>query len=692
MEVVSPRQRFALRVCWYAAALLMAAYTVAVATNAAGAAVTEVFQDYVYNFLLFAGAGFCLWRAAAIRQERNAWLVLGLAIVSWTAADIVWTAVYTNDPNAPYPSIADALWLTWYPASLVVLVMLVRSRLSDARGSLWLDGLIGAVATVAIAAALAYGPVIHEGSAGDLSAAVLTGLAYPVGDLLLLGMVTAIFGLSSWRPGLAWIILGIGLVFNALGDGIYLVQTADGTWQEGSWVNALWPASSLLVGLAAWQRVELANAAKDHSLRVVIVPVICGVTAVGLLAYDHFVRLNGLTVVLAAVTLLLVLVRTALVFVENQRVLAHSRREALTDPLTGMRNRRSLMADLDSELPQATLERPVAVVLFDLDGFKEYNDAFGHPAGDGLLVRLGERLDDAVHGHGRAYRLGGDEFCAMLHPGAAGLDVLVDACVAALGEHGEGFDVTTSHGAVEAPVEVSDATEALQLADRRMYARKGDRRVSAGRQSRDVLLRSLSERQPDLHIHLRGTADLALAVGRELGMHSEELDDVAHAAELHDVGKIAIPDAILEKSGPLDETEWGFMRRHTIIGERILMAAPALRSVAKLVRSSHERWDGAGYPDGLVSEQIPLGARVVAVCDAFDAMTTNRPYRQRIGEPAALAELRRCAGTQFDPKVVEAFACVLEREMAAATEADSLRARPLAPAPPARSLSDPLSA
>ena len=114
-----------------------------------------------------------------------------------------------------------------------------------------------------------------------------------------------------------------------------------------------------------------------------------------------------------------------------------------------------------------------------------------------------------------------------------------------------------------------------------------------------MLLRSLSERQPDLHVHLRGTAELALAVGRELGMHGEELDDVAHAAELHDVGKIAIPDAILQKSGPLDDTEWGFMRQHTIIGERILSAAPALRRVARLVRSSHERWDGMGYPDGL---------------------------------------------------------------------------------------------
>jgi diguanylate cyclase (GGDEF)-like protein len=338
------------------------------------------------------------------------------------------------------------------------------------------------------------------------------------------------------------------------------------------------------------------------------------------------------------------------------------------------------MADLEQALSEATRERPVALVLFDLDGFKEYNDVFGHPAGDGLLVRLGERLADAVSGHGRAYRLGGDEFCVVLWPGAAGLDVIADACVAALAEHGEGFDVTTSHGMVAAPMEVDNATEALQMADRRMYARKGDRRVSAGRQSRDVLLRSLSERQPDLHVHLRGTADLALAVGRELGMHGEELGDVAHAAELHDVGKIAIPDAILEKSGPLNETEWGFMRRHTIIGERILLAAPALRSVARLVRSSHERWDGSGYPDGLSGVEISLGARIVAVCDAFDAMTTNRPYRHRIGDPAALQELRRCAGTQFDPEVVEAFGRVLEREMAAAADGSKLRARPLTPA------------
>ena len=650
-----------LRLCGYAAAGLMALFALQVGTDLAGEEVTAAFQDYLYNGLLFAGAAFCLWRAAAVREERLAWALMGAGIVSWTAADIVWTVVYADDPNAPYPSVADALWLAWYPASYVVLVLLVRSRFASVRSSLWLDGVIGAVTVVAIAFAVAYEPIVSATS-GHV-AAVVTNLAYPLADTILLGVIVAIFGVSGWRPGRAWIVLGVGLALNALGDVIYLVQTAEGTYVEGSLLDACWPASSLLVGLAAWQPAKRGAAPEVEGLRVVLMPFACGLVGIALLAYDHFDRLPTPALALTAATLLLVLTRTALVFYDNQRMIRRSRDEARTDPLTGLRNRRSLMADLEEELPVASESYPRALVLFDLDGFKEYNDAFGHPAGDGLLVRLGVRLADAVRGHGRAYRLGGDEFCVLLEPGAAGVDPLVAACVAALHERGEGFEVTTSHGAVLAPGEVTSATEALQIADRRMYARKGGRRMSAGRQSRDVLLRMLSERQPELRAHLRGTAELALAVGRELGMEAEELDEVARAAELHDLGKVAIPDEILSKPGPLDETEWSFMRRHTLIGERILQAAPALRPVARLVRSSHERFDGSGYPDMLAGEEIPLGARVVAVCDAFDAMISERPYRSPRSDTEALAELQRCAGTQFDPAVVEAFTRVLESEV-----------------------------
>jgi two-component system, cell cycle response regulator len=659
---VSKTQRTALRVCWSVAAVLMAILAVQFGTGAAGDELTAFFQDTLYNGLLFVGAGFCLWRAVAIREERLAWAVIGCGIVAWTAVDgVVWTVAYANDPNAPYPSWADLLWLAYYPAACVTLILLVRSRAGGAGSNVWLDGLIGALTTAALACAALYGPVVHA-STGALSPQVLTNLAYPVGDLVLLGVGVAILGLTGWRPGRAWVLLVLGLAVNALADGIYLVQTAEGTYAEGTLLDAMWPASALLIGLAAWQPARLAMAPSRQSLRVVLVPFACGLAGIGLLTFDHFDRLNGITLLLTAGALLLVLVRTALVFHENQRMITRGHEEARTDPLTGLRNRRSLMDDLAADLARATPAEPFALVLFDLDGFKEYNDAFGHPAGDGLLVRLGMRLADAVRGHGRAYRLGGDEFCVLLRPGPAGVEPVALACVAALTEHGEGFEVTTSHGAVLAPDEATTATEALQLADRRMYARKGGRRMSAGSQSRDVLLRTLSEAHPDLHDHLRGTAELALAVGRELGMGAEQLDELARAAELHDVGKMAIPDAILAKAGPLDETEWAFMRRHPIIGERILLAAPALRSAAGLVRASHERWDGAGYPDELAGEEIPLGARVVAVCDAFHAMTADRPYRPRRSRAEALMELYRCAGTQFDPNVVESFAKVLQRE------------------------------
>jgi two-component system, cell cycle response regulator len=150
-------------------------------------------------------------------------------------------------------------------------------------------------------------------------------------------------------------------------------------------------------------------------------------------------------------------------------------------------------------------------------------------------------------------------------------------------------------------------------------------------------------------------AELSLSVGRSLGMTPEELDELARAAELHDIGKIAIPDAILDKPGPLDPAEWSFMRRHTIIGERIMLSAPALAPVAHLVRSTHERWDGTGYPDGLEGGEIPLGSRIVAVCDAFDAMTSDRPYRRALPAGEALEEVSKFSGTQFDPTVVEQF-------------------------------------
>jgi diguanylate cyclase (GGDEF)-like protein len=342
-------------------------------------------------------------------------------------------------------------------------------------------------------------------------------------------------------------------------------------------------------------------------------------------------------------------------------ILRRARRElesaASTDSLTGLPNRRTLIADLERQLQRGADAPACVLMLFDLDGFKGYNDSFGHLAGDALLQRLGRALAGAVRPEGRAYRLGGDEFCVLTDAVARTQVELASAL--ALSERGEGFEITASFGTALLPAEAISSTEALRIADHRMYAQKSSGRPTAGRQSTDVLLRALAERHPDLGEHTDGVALLARNVARRLGLAGEQLEQICRAAELHDIGKVAIPDAILAKPGPLNGEEWAFMRRHTLIGERILTAAPALAPVARLVRASHERWDGGGYPDGLAGEAIPLGARIVAVCDTFDAIVSDRSYRPRRTAAEALAELDRCAGTQFDPAIVAAFAASL---------------------------------
>jgi HD-GYP domain-containing protein (c-di-GMP phosphodiesterase class II) len=174
-------------------------------------------------------------------------------------------------------------------------------------------------------------------------------------------------------------------------------------------------------------------------------------------------------------------------------------------------------------------------------------------------------------------------------------------------------------------------------------------------QTHDVLLAFLREHQPALHQHLRQVGRLAGWLGRRLGLDPEALRLIRFAGELHDIGKAAIPGTILNKPGPLTDDEWKLILRHTIAGERILSASPALIPTATIVRSCQERWDGTGYPDGLSGEQIPFGSRVVFVCDAFDAMTSNRPYYRARGAEDALEELERGAGTQFDPHIVDTF-------------------------------------
>jgi diguanylate cyclase (GGDEF)-like protein len=593
-------------------------------------------------------------RARSVRgREGAAWALIATGSLLWALADVYWTIVLAERAVIPVPSLADVGYLSFYPLVFAGLCLLVRERIPGAPRTLWVDGITAALAAGAMSAAVVLQEVLS--TVGGNALGVATNLAYPLGDLVLLAVVVASFALRGWRVDRTWALLGAGIVLFWLADSYYLVTVANETYVYPSLFDNGWTACLVLFGAAAWQPVRRSGriVVDRGGTRLTVIPLAFATLGLGLLVVAALGSLNTVAVVLAAASLLAVFVRLTLSLRENAGMLTTSRREALTDSLTGLGNRRALTIDLERVVSGDA--PPAVLALFDLDGFKHYNDSFGHPAGDALLARLGAKLGAHAARGGSAYRTGGDEFCVLMplgdHPDA-------QAAVAAstLSEHGDGFSIGCSFGAIAVPTEAADAGEALRLADQRMYANKHSPRTSARSQSRDVLLRALVERNPDLGEHLNGVATLACAVARGLGLGDEHVEYVRHAAELHDVGKMAVPDAILDKPGPLDETEWGFIHRHTLIGERIVAAAPALRPVASLVRSSHERWDGDGYPDRLAGDDIPLGARIVAVCDAFDAMVADRPYRAGMAPDAALAELERCAGSQFDPGVVAAFA------------------------------------
>jgi len=619
-----------------------------------------VFDEWIYNGVLIGAALVCAARAVLVREERVAWALISVGLLAWSAADVYYTAVLGKLDEPPFPSISDAGWLLFYPTIWIAVVVLMRRRIREFHASLWLDGIVAALAMAACAAALVLPPILAMSLQGD-ALAVAVNLAYPAGDLLLISLLLGALALTGWRPDRSITLLGIGVLLSGVADISYLDAVAHGSYEAPAWAASLWPASALVTAIAAWQPVVTVRPTQLEGRRLLVLPLVAMLAAVVLLFVDHFDRASNLGATLAFATLLVGGVRLWLTLGEHMTLLGTSRGEATTDPMTGLRNRRALLNDLAEQVVDVSPERPLLLLLFDLNGFKSYNDTYGHPAGDALLTRLGTALTRAVEGYGHAYRMGGDEFCVLTPAPVDQHAELAAVTRAALTERGDGFAITAALGTATLDTPHSDWDDALRDADRRMYAEKNGLRGSAGGQSAAVLLRVLTERHPDIGDHVDSVAALTEKVGLELDMTEEDRTTLWQAASLHDIGKAAVPDAILDKPGPLDDEEWAFMHRHTIIGERILDGAPALTAAARLVRSSHEHFDGKGYPDQLAGADIPLGARIIAVCDAYDAMVSDRPYRRAMPSEQALQELSRCAGTQFDPAVVKAFVTALAR-------------------------------
>jgi diguanylate cyclase (GGDEF)-like protein len=371
--------------------------------------------------------------------------------------------------------------------------------------------------------------------------------------------------------------------------------------------------------------------------------------------------------------------------IANRRV----QRELSTDALTGLRNRRALLEELPRVCQRASEEQPAYVWFFDLNGFKRYNDSFGHLAGDSLLARLGGRLRRVIEPYGDVYRLGGDEFCALITAPIEDPHALFVSAREALGEQGGAFAVSAAAGAVEIPRETKEPMHALRLADQHMYREKATGRGGAAELITAVLHAALAQRHPDLGEHSDDVAGDVELLARTIGLDEEIVGLIIKAGDLHDVGKLGIPDEILTKPGALSEQEWTFMKQHTVMGEQIIAAAgPSLERIGPLVRASHERWDGHGYPDGLAGEEIPLGARIITICDSFRAMLDERSYKPAMSIHDALWELRRCAGTQFDPQLVEVFCRIVSERAGDALSTGA----PLPAAPPVPAAAHPATA
>jgi len=372
--------------------------------------------------------------------------------------------------------------------------------------------------------------------------------------------------------------------------------------------------------------------------------------------------------------------------ISNMTLLEKTRALSVTDELTRLYNRRYFFEMLDVEINRSgRTNRPFSLVMIDLDGFKEYNDRYGHSNGDTVLETFAQVLMASIRKSDLAFRYGGDEFALVL----TGVDgERAKKIVQRMREkwqkasskqtRGSGGQVGFSSGIAEYPANAESPDGLIFLADAALYQakRKGyeDKLVSelrtlstniidvATQDQVYALAATVDARDPYTYGHSQRVADTAVRIGRAIGLSAEDLAKLHAAALLHDIGKVGVPDAILTKPGKPSSEEWALIRKHCAEGARIVGYVKEMSPLVPIVLHHHEWYDGSGYPAGLKGLEIPPGARITSVADAYDTMVTKRPYRDAITPAEACKELRRSAGTQFDPVIVDIWCKLVEGE------------------------------
>ena len=418
----------------------------------------------------------CLARAVLRPSGRLGWLGLGIGMAAWAAGDIVYAAM----PDLPTPSIADALWIAFYPPSYVGLVILARGRLSGAGVAVWLDGLVVGLAVAALSAALVVAPVAATID-GEFSAVAVT-LAYPIGDLILVGLVGLVLGVGGWRLGGRWLLLGGGLLLTAVADGAYLALYAAGVWQDGTVLDGLWPLAMVMLAAAALMPPSAEIERTRTGLGILTGPALGATGALVLLGLDAVRPLGTLAIALAISALAAVSLRMGVTFAENQRIMEGLRLQATTDPLTGLPHNREFHDRLSAEVNRARRNgRALSLAVIDLDHFKRVNDEHGHPAGDRALVAVADLLRRHARAGDTLGRLGGEEFAWILAEGADrdAWRAVERARLSLEGETLKGMPALTFSAGVCSLVNVPSplgGRELMRLADVALYAAKADGR------------------------------------------------------------------------------------------------------------------------------------------------------------------------------------------------------------------------
>ncbi len=635
---------------------------------------------------------FCggLWKSRTQGQPRRIALFCGLGLFCYAFQQVYIIYPDFAHRRAPVSRLtADVVSLATYPLLLLGIWRLPRRPLSlSSHLRISLDGLMIITAALTFSWYFLMGPAVLMGHQ-NLEGKIIS-VAYPLADLLLIACLLLLGdGMKSLRPVVT--LFSAGLLSVVTSDCVFGYRLLHGLWQNGSLLDIGWSLGFMPIGAAAAaaQRMpaeaaeegpEYAPALWKSLLPYAILPCVAVLIlytqhAPGRALLRHGVLWGGLALVG------LVLARQVLAILENRELNGRLQSLATTDPLTGLVNHRVFHKRLAEEAERARLEgRPVAVVVLDLDNFKFFNDAYGHAVGDDVLRRVAAALTACTRSYDTVARFGGDEFALVMPQGQGGersvsaqelhahiAERLGDLSYLPLGGETP-IPLTVSLGIALFPDDADTHFEALEIADTRLrHSKTGatDRPVDAlcrdlthsvtGFAMLNALVTAVDNKDRYTRRHSEDVLAHSLLIADQLGLDAETRHTLQVAALLHDVGKIGVPDAVLRKPGRLNEEEYEAIRQHPMMGAVIVGAVPGFEYTLDVVRHHHERWDGMGYPFGLHGEETPLLARLVAVADAFSAMTMDRPYRKGMDREKALSVLETGAGTQWDPNCVRAL-------------------------------------